>query len=366
MSFLSRDKQLSVLAALVDGNSERATERMTDVSAKTIRALALRLGQGAQWLHNRLARDMSCSLIEDDEIWSYIFKKQARVKPSDPEWMGEAYTWVALDKNSRFAITWHVGKRDEENAALFVADLRARLVTMPTLMATDGLSAYEAPLAKHFGPALPYGQVVKNYRTGAKRGPDHRYEPPRDPFCTKRTVSGAPDLDKASTSYIERQNGTMRSKIGRMRRLVYAFSKRLPNHRAAVALNYVSYNMTHVVRTLRVTPAMAVGVAKGPWSLDELLDALLSAEPCDPPAAQPLAFPKPAEAARELPNGRGFLRALPGGKSASPAPMPEAPPPAPTGQLDLLSWRASTPAVAPVKALPKGAQLSLFGDEGED
>jgi IS1 family transposase len=367
VSILSREKQAAVLAALVDGNSERAVERMTDVSAKTIRALALRLGQGAQWLHNRLARDLSCSIVEDDEIWSYIFKKQARVKPSDPEWMGEAYTWVALDKSSRFAITWHVGKRDEVAAEAFVADLRARLVVMPAMMATDGLSTYEAPMAKNFGPALPYAQVVKNYRSGAQRGPDHRYEPPRDPFCTKRTVSGTPDVDKASTSYIERNNGTMRSKIGRMRRLVYAFSKRLPNHTAAVALNYVHYNMCHIVRTLRVTPAMAVGVAKGPWSLDELLDALLTAEPCDPPAAQPLAFRAPEETSRALPNNRGFLRALPGGKGAPVAPTPEAPTPTPTGQLDLLAWRASTPAASPVlapspvKSLPpKGTQLSLF------
>jgi IS1 family transposase len=368
VSVLSRDKQLAVLAALVDGNSERAVERMTDVARMTISRFALRLGEGAQWLHNRLARDLSCSLIEDDEVWSYVFKKQARVKPDDPAWMGEAYCWTALDKSSRFVITWHVGKRDEVAAEVFIADLRARLVVMPSLMTTDGLSTYESPMAKHFGPALPYGQVVKNYRQGAKRGPDHRYEPPRDPFLTKRVVSGAPDMGQVSTSYIERNNGTMRHKIGRMRRLVLAFSKRPEHHKAAVALNYVHYNLCHVVRTLRVTPAMAVGVAKGPWSLDELLDAILAAEPCAPPAVQPLAFRAPEETARELPNGRGFLRALPGGKGAPAAPTPEAPTPAPAPvapvapflgadarQIDLFSW------VRPAKTSPPaGTQLDLF------
>jgi len=316
VSVLSGEKRLAVLAALVDGNSERAVERMTDVARMTINRFALRLGQGAQWLHNRIARDLSCSVVEDDEIWSYVAKKEARVKPGDPPWMGEAYTWVALDKTSRFVITWHVGKRDEVAAEAFVADLRARLIVMPALMATDGLSTYESPMTKHFGPALPYGQVVKNYRTGAQRGPDHRYEPPRAPFITKRIVSGAPDMDKASTSYVERQNGTMRHKIGRMRRLCYAFSKSPEHHRAAVALNYVHYNLCHIPRTTRITPAMGVGIVKGPWSLEELLDALLSAVPCDPPGTLSLAFRAPEGTSRALPNGRGFLRALPGGKVA--------------------------------------------------
>lgn len=201
-------------------------------------------------------------------------------------------------------------------------------------------------------------QVVKNYRHEAQRGPDHRYEPPRDPFCTKRSVTGTPDLDKASTSYIERQNGTMRHKIGRMRRLVYAFSKRLPNHRAAVALNYVHYNLCHILRTTRITPAMGVGIVKGPWSIEELLDALLATEPCDPPSARPLAVPKPAETSRELPNGRGFLRALPGGKTALAPPTPEVPPPAPAAPSALVSRHAKLPL--------KGTQLSLFGDPPEE
>jgi hypothetical protein len=233
-------------------------------------------------------------------------------------------------------------------------------------------------MAKHFGLALPYGQVVKNYRAGAQRGPDHRYEPPRDPFITKRVVSGAPDMAAASTSYIERNNGTMRHKIGRIRRLCYAFSKSPEHHRAAVALGYVHYNLCHVIRTLRVTPAMGVGIVKGPWSIEELLDALLAAERCDPPAAQPLTIPKPAETSRELPQGRGFLRALPGGKSPQGSPTPAAPTAtptpmvaapalsaAPTGQLDLLAWRAPTPSAPPMLP-PKGTQLSLFADAPEE
>jgi IS1 family transposase len=371
VSVLSTEKRLQVLAALVDGNSERAVERMTGANARTIASLALRLGQGAQWLHNRLARDLSCSLIQDDEIWSYIGKKEARVDPAkDPAWMGEAYTWVALDTSSRFVITWHVGKRDDVAAEVFAADLRARLVVMPSLMTTDGLSSYETPFARHFGRALPYAQVVKNYRTGSKRGPDHRYEPARDPFITKKAVTGLPDMDRASTSYIERNNGTMRHFIGRMRRLCYAFSKRPKNHKAAVALNYVHYNLCHIPRTTRITPAMGVGIAKGPWSLEELLDALLSAEPCDPPAVEPLVHPKPAETSRELPVGRGFLRALPGGKGALAAPSPE---PTPTTPAPVKAAPAAeppstpSPALVPERSKPaKSGQLSLFGEDHGD
>ena len=294
---LPRERQLAVLAALVDGNSERAVERITGVCRPAVARLGLMLGQKAQWLHNRLARDLSCSLVEDDEIWSYIFKKEARVEPGDPAWMGEAYVWVALDKTSRFVITWHVGKRDETAAEAFVSDLRARLVTMPSLMVTDGLSAYETPMSKHFGPALPYGQVVKHNTRGAQRGPDHRYEPPREPFMTKRVLSGAPDMKQASTSYIERNNGTMRHFIGRMRRLCYAFSKRPENHRAAVALNYLHYNICHVPRTTRITPAMGVGIVNGPWSLEGVARRAPGRRAVRPSRC----------AAAHLPNARGNL-----------------------------------------------------------
>ncbi|TKD03050.1 IS1 family transposase [Polyangium fumosum] len=364
-NFLSEEKRLRVLAALVEGNSERAIERMTGVQQKTIGRLALTLGEGAVNLHNRLARGLQCSLVTVDEIWSYVGKKQARVTPEDGPEVGEAYTFVALDASSRFVIGWYVGKRNEESARAFINDVRARLVVMPA-MTSDGFAPYVSAIGSAFGPGVDYAMTVKNYTRKGRRDDDHRYEPPRDPFITKKVVFGAPNLDTASTAYIERNNATMRHHIGRMRRLCYAFSKRLDRHRAAVALNYAWYNLGTVVKTLRVTPAMQLGLTDHVWTIEEFQAALLTAGPCEPPERQPLAPRVPETTARELPNGRGFLRVVGGGKaSAGSSHGPIMPPPVvapaapvepvadPTGQLDLLSWRPRS------KPEPKG-QLSLF------
>jgi IS1 family transposase len=347
---LSDEKRLAVLAALVEGNSERAIERMTGVQQKTIGRLALTLGQAAIHLHNRLARELHCSLVTVDEIWSYVQKKQARVTPKDGADVGEAYTFVALDSSSRFVISWHVGKRNEESAKAFMNDVRARLVVMPA-MTSDGFAPYVNAIGAAFGPGIDYAMTIKNYGSKGRRegGSDHRYEPPRDPFITKKVVFGAPNLERASTAYIERNNGTMRHHIGRMRRLCYAFSKKLDNHCAAVSLNYAWYNLGTVVKTLRVTPAMQLGLTDHVWTIEEFLAALLTAGPCEAPEKQMLAPRVPETTARALPNGRGFLRVVDGGKSSPKAPTPIVPTPAPIavaapavaakGQMDLLSWR---------------------------
>jgi IS1 family transposase len=359
---LCDEKRLRVLAALVEGNSERAISRMTDVNPRTIAKISLDLGQGAINLHNRLARELHCSLVTVDEIWSYVGKKQARVTPKDGPDVGEAYTFVALDSSSRFVIGWHVGKRDQASTDIFINDIRARLVVMPA-MTSDGFAPYISAIGASFGPGIDYAQTIKNYGSKGRResGSDHRYEPPRDPFITKKTIYGAPNLDKASTAYVERNNGTMRHHIGRMRRLCLAFSKKIENHRAAVALNYAWYNLGTVVKTLRVTPAMQLGITDHVWTIEEFLAALLTAGPCEAPEKQALVSRVPEVTHRELPTGRGFLRVLDGGKSSPKAPTPIASAPAPiavaapvidaTGQLDLLSYR------------PKTRQLSLFDDE---
>src|ERR1700734_932906 len=255
MSELSGAQRLQLLAALVDGNSERAAWRMTDISRNTIKRFALRMGHAAQSLHNTLAHDLSCSLIEVDEIWSYVRKKDARASDEEKAaGLGEAYTYVALGMPSRFVIAYHVGRRGEVDASAFMTDLRARLVTMPAITSA-GLAAYVPAIGASFGPGVDYGQTIKNYRKGGRKDDDHRYEPPREPFLTKKTIFGAPDMGRATTAHVERNNGTMRHLIGRMRRLVYAFSKKPENHRAAVSLAYVHYNLCHILRTTRVTPA---------------------------------------------------------------------------------------------------------------
>lgn len=360
VNVLPRDKRIAILAALVEGNSERAVERLTGANRETVGRLALAFGEGAQRLHDRMARDLSCTQIVADEAWSFCQVKEARVRPDHPAGSGEAYVFVALDKTSRFVITWHVGKRDGASTNTFTADLRARLLVMPTIV-TDGFVPYVSAVGAEFGPAVDMAQTVKNYRSKGRRDDDHRYEPPRGiDFITKKTVFGAPDLETASTAYVERNNGTMRSKIGRMRRLVYAFSKRLPNHRAACALNYAWYNLGCIVRTLRVTPAMAVGVTDRVWSIDEFHDAITAeVEPVEKPVKKALAHraPPPGVVARELPAGRGFLRLLDGG--AEPPKGPGiAPAPGPRPEP------ASAPspvALAPEPGPRPGEQLELFG-----
>ena len=382
MSVVSREQRLAVLSALVEGNSERGVERICErnkvpVSRPTISKLALSFGTSARWLHNSMAFGLRTEDIEQDEIWSYVKKKQARVTPAEnAAGLGEAYSFVSLAMPARYVVTWTVGKRTSETAAAFEADTRARLAVMPAIT-TDGFNGYPAAIGGAFGPGVDYAQTVKHYTRSGRMDDDHRYEPARDPFVTKHTVFGAPDLEDATTAHVERFNGTTRHIIGRMRRLVYAFSKDLEHHRAAVSLAYCYYNLVWLpekrkTRPVTQTAAMAIGVTSHVWELDEFLDALLSAKPCEPPVKQPLAPRVPSTTHRPLPGGQGFLRLVPGAPGA-PSPTPGPAPPAspapavpvaaPAGdprQLDLFAWKPPTPA--PARLLPpKGGQLDLFG-----
>jgi IS1 family transposase len=313
MNVLPRAKRLQVLAALVDSASERAVERMTGVNRLTVSRLAMMFGEGAQRVHDAFARNLSCSIIQVDEIWGYVVKKEKRVKEGggDAVGVGDAYTFVALDTASRLVISFLVGKRNDENTQAFVNDLRRRLVVMPA-MTSDGWQPYIRAIGGNFGGSIDYAQTVKNYTHRGRRngGDDHRYEPPRDPFIVKKAIYGAPDLDHASTAYVERFNGTARAFIGRMKRLAYCFSKDIGHHRAAWALAIVHYNFCHVVKTLRVTPAMQAGIADHVWGIEEFFDAILGAPQVDAPTMQPLAHRKPETTSRELPGGRGFLRVV--------------------------------------------------------
>jgi len=372
---LPREKRLAVLAALVDGNSIRAAERMTGVHRDTIMRFGLTVGEGSDRLHNRRVRDLSCSMVDMDEQWGWVHTKGPRVKETDPAEWGEQWTWLAIDRSSRLAITYHVGRRDGAAATAFATDLRSRLSVMPTLMTSDGLALYVPVILAGFGPAAPFAQTVKNYSHGVRRSPDHRYEPPRmgaDSFITKRAAIGTPDLALASTSRAEVNNLLARHKNGRMRRLCLAFSKTLAGHKAAASLFYVHYNFCHVLRTTRVTPALAAGVTDHLWSLEEFMDAVLSEDVCERPEKKPLTIPKPEGPARELPGGRGWLRVVSSGRrSPAPAPGPVMPPAAPVasvpaaapaapalvtdenGQIDLFSWRPAKREMVQIDLFPR-------------
>ncbi|MRG94201.1 IS1 family transposase [Polyangium spumosum] len=368
------EKRTDVVKHLVEGASVRATSRLTDVSLPTVLSTLVRVGAGCDNLHNLLVRDLDIREIQLDEIWSYVQKKQARVTAEDPAEFGDAYAYLAMARTKKLLIAYRVGKRDEANTRAFVADLRARLVTIPEL-STDGWQSYPVAVGQSFGGAVDHAVIHKDYsKKGRREGPaDHRYEPPRDPFITKKTAHGAPNLDRASTSHVERANLTVRMHVRRFTRLCNGFSKKIENHRAAVSLHVAWYNFCRVHESLRVTPAMEAGITDHVWSVQELVERALAAEPCAPPEPKKLAPPAPAPGekqggARELPNGKGWLRALPGGKGkpseAPRAPTPPAAPPARAGteesppqplpppgtQLDLFAWR------------PRERQLSLFPD----
>lgn len=369
---LPMETRVRVASALVEGNSIRAVARMVAVDKGTVMALALRIGEGCIRFHNRKVRSLAAHVIQMDEMWSFVQKKQSRVTAKDAAEHGDAYLYVALDANTKLAISYHCGKRDEENTVAFVKDLRARLTVKPHVT-SDGWQPYIDAVWSNFKGAIDYAQCVKNYRVGSKRGPDHRYEPPRDPFVTKRSIIGVPSDELMSTSYVERFNLTTRHTVGRTRRLCLAFSKTLRGHRAAIGLGIASYNWVRVHGTLGTTPAVAAGLAERPWSLAELVTAALAEEETAPPVPQPLKMqPRPGEEpapARELPGGRGWLRLVSGGSAPSAPTAPQPPPVAPhaepaapqqpaptaepTGQLDLFSWR-------PKPRTP--VQLSLFGE----
>ncbi|WP_437598966.1 IS1 family transposase [Sorangium sp. So ce590] len=347
-------KRVEVVAHLVEGAGIRPTSRLTGVSQPAILSLLLRVGEGCEQLHNRLVRDVDCRTIQVDEIWSYVRKKQSRVTDTDPAERGDAYTFVGMASASKLVISYRVGKRDEENTSAFIADLHARLVTVPQLY-SDGWAPYVAAVGSSFALAgsVDYAQVVKRYNRKARKDDDHRYEPPREPFITKTPVFGVPDMNRASTSHIERQNLMIRMHIRRFTRLCNGFSKRLPHHKAAVALHMAFYNFCRPHEAHRVTPAMEAGLTDHVWSIEGLVTAALSEAPTEPPKPKPkaLKLPElpagaPTTPARALPNGRGFLRLVGSAPAAPVAPTEPEPP--------------SKPPPAPKPR--RGVQLSLFSD----
>lgn len=362
MYVLPLQKRAEVISHLCEGAGIRATSRLTGVSQPTILNLLLKVGAGCDRLHDRLVRDLDIREIQVDEIWSYVQKKQARVQPTDDPTWGDAFTYLGLARTQKLVIAYRVGKRNQESTDAFMADLRARLVTVPSIC-TDGFAAYEAAVGQNF-EAVDYAQVVKNYSRSPRRvrdgqPSDHRYEPARDPFCVRTPKYGNPDPRRISTSHVERLNLDVRMMIRRMTRLCNGFSRKLTHHTAAVSL-FVSYvNLVRIHGALRVTPAIEAGIAEHVWTVEELVAAALDAagEPVAKPLKKPLRMPvpppgAPAPAVRELPSGRGFLRLVSsgaGGPAPTPGPQPSPAAPAqpapsgPTfdasGQGDLFSWR---------------------------
>lgn len=269
MNILRQEKQEAVIAALVEGVSIRSIERMTGIHRDTIMRLGLRAGQGCAKLMDAYMRNLKCQIIQVDEIWCFVGKKQRHIKDADnPEELGDQWVFTALDADSKLIPTHLVGKRTRPNATAFIEDLSNRLDNRIQLT-SDSLRAYIDAVELSFGAEIDYGQVVKAYEA-EPIGPG-RYSPPKVIGADRIIIAGTPNNSKISTSYVERQNLTMRMQIRRFTRLTNAYSKKLENLKAAVALHFAHYNFVRIHKTLRVTPAMEAGVTDHLWSISELM-----------------------------------------------------------------------------------------------
>jgi IS1 family transposase len=288
MNILSREQQIAVVSALTEGLGIRATARVTGVNRETVGKLALQVGRGCAELHDRMMVGIRVNRIECDELWSYVGHKknpQKRQPSFNPE-KGDQYTFIALGASSRAIIAYRTGKRDTELTDQFIQDLRGRVIGSPEIT-TDGWHPYRNAIRDAFGTKAVHGVINKTYSvthlnvTEASR----RYSPAAVIAVERQAVMGEPT--QISTSYVERQNLTIRMGSKRFARLSNGFSKRLECHLAAVALHVAFYNLCRVHESLRSTPAMALGIADRVWTIGDLLDAALKAVPPVPTMTPP-------------------------------------------------------------------------------
>jgi IS1 family transposase len=274
MSHLSTEQQTAIVAALTEGVSIRATERLTGVHRDTIMRLGVRVGVGCAKVQDSLMRNLNVARVELDEAWSFVGKKQKTLTAQDSPEKGDQYIFLAMAGAAKAIVSYRVGKRDQENTSAFVADLRERVLGAPEI-SSDGWLCYPGAIEDAFGIDCTYGQIVKHYGVqGGVVEAARRYSPAQVVAVSKRPVVGRPR--HISTSFIERQNLTLRMQQRRFTRLTNAFSKKLENHEAAVALYVAHYNLCRVHETLRITPAMQLGVTDHVWTISELVDAALN------------------------------------------------------------------------------------------
>lgn len=277
MHRLTTAKRAQILGLLVEGMSLRAASRIADCSINTVTKLLVDVGTACAEYQDKALRNLPCKRIECDEIWSFVGTKQKNVPlPLKGAFgIGDVWTWTAICADTKLIASWMVGRRDGNAADAFIADLAPRLRNRVQLT-TDGHKVYLNAVETAFGADVDYAMLVKVYGEGTTTD-QRRYSPSEFVCATKETVTGKPDAAHVSTSYVERQNLTMRMSCRRFTRLTNAFSKKVDNHMHAVALHFMHYNFGRIHKTLRVTPAMEAGVSDHVWSLEEI--AALVPEP---------------------------------------------------------------------------------------
>ena len=274
MNRLPLQKRVQVIAALTEGNSIRSTVRMTGVAKNTITKLVAELGPSCAQFMDRTLRNLPCKRVQCDETWSFCYAKQKNVpEPLKGQFgYGDVWTWVAMDADTKLICSWLVGGRDAGAASEFIRDLAGRLAHRVQLT-TDGLRLYVNAVEDAFGSEIDYAMLVKIYGRGGGEA-ERRYGPATIIGTQAAAIIGDPNPKHVSTSYVERQNLTMRMSMRRFTRLTNGFSKKIANHIAAIAIHYMHYNFCRIHQSLRVTPAMAVGVSDHVWDIDDVVRLL--------------------------------------------------------------------------------------------
>jgi IS1 family transposase len=267
MNVLPVEKQAQIINALVEGCSVRATARLVGVEHKTVMRVLLRAGDRCEQLLNERMRRLPCKLVQVDELWTYVGKHERFLQPEDNSAiMGDQYVFVAMDSESKLIPCFRIGKRTSATAWYFMQDLEARLANRVQLT-TDGFRPYLTAVESAFGTEIDYAMLVKLYENDSRSA----YSPGELVDARPVPVMGNPKPHLISTSHIERQNLTIRMQLRRFARLTNAFSKKLDNLKAALAVHFAWYNFCRVHQTLRVTPAMESGISDHAWSIGDIL-----------------------------------------------------------------------------------------------
>jgi IS1 family transposase len=282
MNKLTSAERAKILHLLCEGNSIPAITRLTGVSKITVTKLLVDAGKACEAYHNENVRNVTSKRIQADEIWSFCYAKQKNVASSKaaPEEAGDVWTWTAICADSKLIVSYLVGGRDAGYAHEFMQDIAGRLANSVQLT-TDGLKAYLEAVDWAFGADIDYAQLIKLY--GDAPGPAGRYSPAECTGIKKTSIEGKPDAKHISTSYVERNNLTMRMHMCRFTRLTNGFSKKIENHAYAVALHMMYYNFVKIHGKLRCTPAMAAGVTTRLWEVSDIVAILEAQEAANAP-----------------------------------------------------------------------------------
>lgn len=274
MNKLPLAKRVQILSLLCEGSSMRSISRVTDTSINTVAKLLAEAGEACLALHEGHVRDVNASRIQCDEIWSFCYAKERNVPMAKAavDGAGDVWTWTALDAETKLIVSYFVGDRSGQSAITLMDDLRSRLANRVQLT-TDGHKAYLEAVEGAFGGDVDYAQLIKLYGDvpDSAKG---RYSPAECTRTRKQRVEGNPDIKHVSTSYVERQNLTMRMSMRRFTRLTNAFSKKLESHIHALALYFAFYNFVRVHKSLRMSPAMAAGITDRLWSMEDIIAAI--------------------------------------------------------------------------------------------